>query len=258
MDSKIKRRLYYIGLVIVTLVCMIVGTSYHHYMRHRFDYMEEERWEEDRPVEVRPVEEGPVVVTEEESGPSDPAAEFQSLHVYMVSGNVVIQSGDAVVITGAGISSSDATWYQEGPDLYVNGGSGKIVVTVPPMTLALLDVSMGSGDLAVSGISAEELSIYGDSGKVALTDVSLQHGYISTGSGDLGASGLAFSELDIYTGSGKVVLSETKNLESAGIDLSADSGKIVYNGVEGNRFSKLGSDGRRLSVWTESGDIALS
>ncbi|MBQ1316268.1 MAG: hypothetical protein IIY46_02170, partial [Lachnospiraceae bacterium] len=76
MDSKMKRRLYYIGLVIVTLVCMIVGTSYHHYMRHRFDYVEEERWEEDRPV----------VVTDEESGPPDPAGEFQSLHIYMGSG----------------------------------------------------------------------------------------------------------------------------------------------------------------------------
>ena len=110
-----------------------------------------------------------------------------------------------------------------------NGAEPEIVITIPSgIGLDTLRVAMENGNLIITDITANSVTIQSGGGKLVMKDVSL-------------------GTVDIYTDSGSVSVSEC-NFNSL----------ISYNGTsEGDQYMQPGNGKRFLTIQMGSGDISI-
>ena len=135
----------------------------------------------------------------------------------------------------------------------------EMVITIPPgVGLDTLRIAMESGDLCLSDITANSVTIQSGGGNLTLRDVSLGTVDIYTEDGAVSMEESTFGSLNIGMGEGEVSVCSDDGLSGCRIELKTGNGEITYNGeAAGAQFLQPGNGKRFLTVQIGSGDIRI-
>ena len=135
----------------------------------------------------------------------------------------------------------------------------EIVITIPAgIGLDTLRVAMESGDLFLSYITANSVTIQSGGGNLILRDVSLGTVDIYTDAGEVSMAEGTFGTLNIGMGEGEVIVSSDDVLSECRMELKTGDGEITVSGTaEGGQYMQPGNGKKSLTVQVVSGDIRV-
>lgn len=107
-----------------------------------------------------------------------------------------------------------------------------------------IDLSVGSSDVAVSGVENSSISVKGTAGRVSLKNIKSERVNVHTTEGDIECSGSIRANIELSTTNGKI---DTGKLQGTSISLSTHSGSIAT--------ADLYSE--ELTVSTENANVSL-
>lgn len=149
------------------------------------------------------------------------------------------------------------------------GGSGEpeddgtvpeIVITIPSgVGLSTLRIAMEKGDLIMTDITANAVTIQSGGGNLVMKDVSLGTVDIYSDAGSVSLSECAFNSLNVGMAEGEVSVSSEDSLVRCRMEIKTDDGEITFNGAaEGSSYMQPGNGKRFLTIQVGSGDIDIS
>lgn len=140
-----------------------------------------------------------------------------------------------------------------------NGAEPEIVITIPSgIGLDTLRVAMENGNLIITDITANSVTIQSGGGKLVMKDVSLGTVDIYTDSGSVSVSECNFNSLNIGMAEGRVEINSDENLSRCRMEIKTGDGEISYNGTsEGDQYMQPGNGKRFLTIQMGSGDISI-
>lgn len=180
---------------------------------------------------------------ESESAEAAPAAESESAEAAPAA------EGDSVEAEPA--SSTETS--------EANGAEPEIVITIPSgIGLDTLRVAMENGNLIITDITANSVTIQSGGGKLVMKDVSLGTVDIYTDSGSVSVSECNFNSLNIGMAEGRVEINSDESLARCRMEIKTGDGEISYNGTsEGDQYMQPGNGKRFLTIQMGSGDISI-
>ena len=136
----------------------------------------------------------------------------------------------------------------------------EIVITIPSgVGLGTLRIAMEKGDLIMTDITANAVTIQSGGGNLVMKDVSLGTVDIYSDAGSVSLSECAFNSLNVGMAEGEVSVSSEDSLVRCRMEIKTDDGEITFNGAaEGNRYMQPGNGKRFLTIQVGSGDIDIS
>ena len=139
-----------------------------------------------------------------------------------------------------------------------NGAEPEIVITIPSgIGLDTLRVAMENGNLIITDITANSVTIQSGGGKLVMKDVSLGTVDI-TDSGSVSVSECNFNSLNIGMAEGRVEINSDESLARCRMEIGTGDGEISYNGTsEGDQYMQPGNGKRFLTIQMGSGDISI-
>lgn len=140
-----------------------------------------------------------------------------------------------------------------------NGAEPEIVITIPSgIGLDTLRVAMENGNLIITDITANSVTIQSGGGKLVMKDVSLGTVDIYTDSGSVSVSECNFNSLNIGMAEGRVEINSDESLSRCRMEIKTGDGEISYNGTsEGDQYMQPGNGKRFLTIQVGSGDISI-
>ena len=140
-----------------------------------------------------------------------------------------------------------------------NGAEPEIVITIPSgIGLDTLRVAMENGNLIITDITANSVTIQSGGGKLVMKDVSLGTVDIYTDSGSVSVSECNFNSLNIGMAEGRVEINSDESLARCRMEIGTGDGEISYNGTsEGDQYMQPGNGKRFLTIQVSSGDISI-
>ena len=140
-----------------------------------------------------------------------------------------------------------------------NGAEPEIVITIPSgIGLDTLRVAMENGNLIITDITANSVTIQSGGGKLVMKDVSLGTVDIYTDSGSVSVSECNFNSLNIGMAEGRVEINSDESLARCRMEIGTGDGEINYNGTsEGDQYMQPGNGKRFLTIQMGSGDISI-
>lgn len=252
------KALYTTVLVIVTAVCIIVGTICH-----------VSGW---TGITIFPFS----WFSDEQISYSGDLEAFQSIKVDVSVFAVTVKEGDGYYLSFDCTNGDRAPeWVLEGGTLIVEqpsvhsifdfGISGRceMTLTVPKgVKLAKVDICSDVGNIILSGVDAEEMRLEMDVGNVTMTGCQGSRLEVESDMGNAEISACEFQETDIESDLGNVAFSTNRPIAQYVLELSTDLGEVTING-EGftrqfNQIASGSSNACRLKVETDAGNIDIS
>ena len=140
-----------------------------------------------------------------------------------------------------------------------NGAEPEIVITIPSgIGLDTLRVAMENGNLIITDITANSVTIQSGGGSLVMKDVSLGTVDIYTDSGSVSVSECNFNSLNIGMAEGRVEINSDESLARCRMEIKTGDGEISYNGTsEGDQYMQPGNGKRFLTIQMGSGDISI-
>ena len=140
-----------------------------------------------------------------------------------------------------------------------NGAEPEIVITIPSgIGLDTLRVAMENGNLIITDITANSVTIQSGGGSLVMKDVSLGTVDIYTDSGSVSVSECNFNSLNIGMAEGRVEINSDESLARCRMEIKTGDGEINYNGTsEGDQYMQPGNGKRFLTIQMGSGDISI-
>ncbi len=134
------------------------------------------------------------------------------------------------------------------------------VITVPSgVGLDTLRVAIADGDLDLSGITANSVTIQSGGGSILMESVSLGTVDVYSDFGSVIVEDCTFNSINVGMGEGDVTVSAGETLEKCRMELKTEDGDITYNGTShGDQYLQPGNGKRFLTIRTGSGDILIS
>ena len=179
-------------------------------------------------------------------GEDEPAADGGSASAAEVSADTENSTAVAAEVSEAETSEED-------------GAEPEIVITIPSgIGLDTLRVAMENGNLIITDITANSVTIQSGGGKLVMKDVSLGTVDIYTDSGSVSVSECTFNSLNIGMAEGRVEIDSDESLARCRMEIKTGSGEINYNGTsEGDQYMQPGNGKRFLTIQMGSGDISI-
>ena len=133
------------------------------------------------------------------------------------------------------------------------------MITIPSgIGLDTLRVAMENGNLIITDITANSVTIQSGGGKLVMKDVSLGTVDIYTDSGSVSVSECNFNSLNIGMAEGRVEINSDESLARCRMEIGTGDGEISYNGTsEGDQYMQPGNGKRFLTIQMGSGDISI-
>lgn len=120
------------------------------------------------------------------------------------------------------------------------------------------EISNESGDIRLTNMVSKTLVLESDFGNIRGDAVSTEDGNFVLESGDCVMEELDIENLEIASDYGKVELEVMQPVESYVLRLATEYGRVKINGEDmGETYKSLDTQGRKLSVRCESGDITV-
>lgn len=140
-----------------------------------------------------------------------------------------------------------------------NEAEPEIVITIPSgIGLDTLRIAMEKGNLIITDITANSVTIQSGGGKLVMKDVSLGTVDIYTDSGSVSVSECTFNSLNIGMAEGRVEINSDESLARCRMEIKTGDGEISYNGTsEGDQYMQPGNGKRFLTIQMGSGDISI-
>lgn len=177
-------------------------------------------------------------------------------------GSVVVLGEDepADSSEAAATAAESAPAAEETAEPEDDGTVPEIVITIPSgVGLDTLRIAMEKGDLIMTDITANAVTIQSGGGSLVMKDVSLGTVDIYSDAGSVSLSECAFKSLNIGIAEGEVSVSSVDTLVRCRMEIKTDDGEITFNGTtEGNRYMQPGNGKRFLTIQAGSGDIDIS
>lgn len=251
-----KKNVYLIILTVVTVLCVIIGSCYHivgwgvSFLSHLPFVSSSERESAGQVIDKNGVD----------------LDAFDTIEVDTDVAELNLISGDTYSIS---ISASKKLV----PEYEVSDGTltikhtthvhnligtkkCKITVTVPE-ALDTIDISSAVGDVTLTDIEANEVTLSADVGDLNINSCNFQSVAIDANVGDTDLQNIVFTDMEITSDVGEVDIS-TGDLNGYEIDLETDIGEVdVNNRNYRKNYYADGSGTGRLSVSNSTGDIDL-
>ena len=175
------------------------------------------------------------------------------------SGSAVVLGEDEPAEPGTRQAAEAEEPYEADDSGETTAAVPEMVITIPPgVGLDTLRIAMESGDLCLSDITANSVTIQSGGGNLTLRDVSLGTVDIYTEDGAVSMEESTFGSLNIGMGEGEVSVCSDDGLSGCRIELKTGNGEITYNGeAAGAQFLQPGNGKRFLTVQIGSGDIRI-
>ena len=130
-----------------------------------------------------------------------------------------------------------------------NGAEPEIVITIPSgIGLDTLRVAMENGNLIITDITANSVTIQSGGGKLVMKDVSLGTVDIYTDSGSVSVSECNFNSLNIGMAEGRVEINSDESLSRCRMEIKTG---------DGDQYMQPGNGKRFLTIQMGSGDISI-
>ena len=152
---------------------------------------------------------------------------------------------------------------RENDTLYVkeSGTAGKLLrIAVPRGTnLGTLSFRLGAGDLTVTGVSADSLTISAELGDVTLQTVNVQRALLSLTAGELRADALSTSDFKADAELSNLTVTLAEPLADFNCFARTEQGTVRSQGaVVDSKFLQRGNSGKRLLLRSEMGNVTIS
>ncbi len=136
----------------------------------------------------------------------------------------------------------------------------EIVITIPSgIGLDTLRIAMEEGQLIITDLTANAVTIQTGGGSVVMKDVSLGTVDIYADSGSLSMAECTFNSLNVGIADGSVNVSSKESLLRCRMEVKTDDGEVTFNGVsEGSQYLQPGNGKRFLVIQAGSGDININ
>ena len=152
---------------------------------------------------------------------------------------------------------------RENDTLYVkeSGTAGKLLrIAVPRGTnLGTLSFRLGAGDLTVTGVSADSLTISAELGDVTLQTVNVQRALLSLTAGELRADALSTSDFKADAELSNLTVTLAEPIADFTLFARTGQGTVRSQGaVVDSKFLQRGNSGKRLLLRSEMGNVTIS
>ena len=156
-------------------------------------------------------------------------------------------------------SEAEAPDTTEAEPSEAEGAEPEIVITIPSgIGLDTLRIAMENGNLIMTDITANSVTIQSGGGKLVMKDVSLGTVDIYTDAGSVSVSECTFNSLNIGMAEGKVEINSDESLARCRMEIKTGDGEINYNGTsEGDQYMQPGNGKKFLTIQMGSGDISI-
>ena len=152
---------------------------------------------------------------------------------------------------------------RENDTLYVkeSGTAGKLLrIAVPRGTnLGTLSFTLGTGDLTVTGVSADSLTVSAELGDVTLQTVNVQRALLSLTAGELRADALSTSDFKADAELSNLTVTLAEPLADFTLFARTGQGTVRSQGaLVDSKFLQRGNSGKRLLLRSEMGNVTIS
>ena len=152
---------------------------------------------------------------------------------------------------------------RENETLYVkeNGAEGKVLRIAVPRGTALgqLNIQLGSGNLSLTGVSAESLTANLSLGDATLQNVSTERALLTLSAGSLRADALRTSEFKADAELSNLNVTLAEPLADFDILARTELGSVYLNGAAGGtKLLQRANSGKRLLLRSELGEITIN
>lgn len=152
---------------------------------------------------------------------------------------------------------------RENDTLYVkeSGTAGKLLrIAVPRGTnLGTLSFRLGAGDLTITGVSADSLTISAELGDVTLQTVNVQRALLSLTAGELRADALSTSDFKADAELSNLTVTLAEPLADFTLFARTGQGTVrSQSAVVDSKFLQRGNSGKRLLLRSEMGNVTIS
>lgn len=254
-----KRKIYMLIISLATAACVAAGLYIHVFSGNHFRIGKAKSAENDVSIEKT-------------------INDFQKINVKADSFDVIIKQGSKFSCSyqcegnmdEPKISEKDGvlTVQQEDPDVHfyfsLTDMKNQIVITVPDgKKLTEITDNNGAGDLTISGVECQKLSVHLTDGDLAMNDMSSDDNTIQMADGDLRMSNVKSRRNDINLSDGDMRITKVTSLSNSVEMLDGD---LVLNNVTARKYSVQMSDGDitadhsdlgRITMKTTDGDLIL-
>jgi len=136
----------------------------------------------------------------------------------------------------------------------------EIVITIPSgVGLYTLRIAMEKGDLIMTDITANAVTIQSGGGKLVMKDVSLGTVDIYSEAGSVSMAECSFNSLNIGMAEGNVEVGSDDSLARCRMELKTGDGVITYNGAShADQYMQPGNGKRFLTIQIGSGNININ
>ena len=152
---------------------------------------------------------------------------------------------------------------RENETLYVkeSGAEGKVLRIAVPRGTALgqLNIQLGSGNLSLSGVSAESLTANLALGDVSLQNVGAERALLTLSAGSLRADALRTTEFKADAELSNLSVTLAEPLADFDILSRTELGSVYLNGADsGTKLLQRANSGKRLLLRSELGGITIN
>ena len=152
---------------------------------------------------------------------------------------------------------------RENETLYVkeSGAEGKVLrIAVPGGTaLGQLNIQLGSGNLSLTGVSAERLTANLALGDVSLQNVGAERALLTLSAGSLRADALRTTEFKADAELSNLSVTLAEPLADFDILARTELGSVYLNGADsGTKLLQRANSGKRLLLRSELGEITIN
>ena len=152
---------------------------------------------------------------------------------------------------------------RENETLYVkeSGAEGKVLRIAVPRGTALgqLNIQLGSGNLSLSGVSAERLTANLALGDVSLQNVGTERALLTLSAGSLRADALRTTEFKADAELSNLSVTLAEPLADFDILSRTELGSVYLNGADsGTKLLQRANSGKRLLLRSELGEITIN
>ena len=152
---------------------------------------------------------------------------------------------------------------RENETLYVkeSGAEGKVLRIAVPRGTALgqLNIQLGSGNLSLTGVSAERLTANLALGDVSLQNVGAERALLTLSAGSLRADALRTTEFKADAELSNLSVTLAEPLADFDILARTELGSVYLNGADsGTKLLQRANSGKRLLLRSELGEITIN
>lgn len=152
---------------------------------------------------------------------------------------------------------------RENETLYVkeSGAEGKVLRIAVPRGTALgqLNIQLGSGNLSLTGVSAERLTANLALGDVSLQNVGAERALLTLSAGSLRADALRTTEFKADAELSNLSVTLAEPLADFDILSRTELGSVYLNGADsGTKLLQRANSGKRLLLRSELGEITIN